>query len=350
VVHQGVSYDKPIAADGAISIDVFDAATKVPGVTGNIEIIRAGTRGATLHVSDMIEVLNRSNPPVTQAGTRSFEVFLPAGALIASVLAAGPDNMAASISATLIPGAPGHYFVSYPLLPGATKFAFNYDLPYKGHAVLSAKSSYSFKQLAVMIPPTMAFASRSSAFQALPVGADRFHVEAAENVSAGDTLEFEISGSGELPPAHQQSPAAPNSLAAASIPAAPATAAVSPSANSMPRSASLKTIATHSSTAWWFVLGIAAFALMICASFALRQQTLRRSRAAFVAQPRVPLPQSPAPLVEALKEGLFQLESDRMEGVICVEDYASAKQALEGTIHWALTRTQRRETQTHVLQ
>lgn len=67
-------------------------------------------------------------------------------------------------------------------------------------------------------------------------------------------------------------------------------------------------------------------------------------------QLRSHLRQSPAPLVDALKEGLFQLESDRMQGVICGEDYASAKCALEGTIHWALTRTQRRETNTHVLQ
>jgi hypothetical protein len=46
-----------------------------------------------------------------------------------------------------------------------------------------------------------------------------------------------------------------------------------------------------------------------------------------------------ASLVEALKEGLFLLESDRLQGAIRKGEYASVKQALEGTIEWALART-----------
>ncbi len=71
---------------------------------------------------------------------------------------------------------------------------------------------------------------------------------------------------------------------------------------------------------------------------------------AFVTQLRSPLLQSPVTLVNALKEGLFQLESDRIQGIICGEDYASAKRALEGTIHWAVTRKQHHEANTSVLQ
>jgi hypothetical protein len=52
-----------------------------------------------------------------------------------------------------------------------------------------------------------------------------------------------------------------------------------------------------------------------------------------------------ASLVEALKDGLFQLETDWMQGSILEDEYASAKQALECTIQWALTRaTTRRNT------
>ncbi len=349
VIHQGVNYDKPIADAGAVTIDIFDAAGKVLGVTGNIEIIRAGTRGSALHVSDMIEVWNQSNPPVAQASARSFEVYLPAGAMIDSVLAAGPDNIAASISATLVPGEPGHYTVNYPLLPGATKFAFNYDLPYNGHAVLSTKSSYSFKQVAVMIPPTMTFASRSPAFQALPVGSDRYHVEAAENISAGAALAFEISGAGELPATHQPRPAAPNPSAAAPISAAPAMAAgVSPAGNAAPGAGPQRRINPHSSTGWWWVLGVVMLGFAMWMFFVWRWQSLQRRRVAPVVQLRSHLRQSPAPLVDALKEGLFLLESDHMQGVICGEDYISAKRALEETIRWALMRKQPRETNTSV--
>jgi hypothetical protein len=340
VIHHGVNYEKPVTAAGPISIDVFDAAAKVEGVTGGIEIIRAGTRGSALHVSDMVEIWNQSNPPVTQVSARSFEVYLPAGAMIDSVLAAGPDNIAASVSAMLVPGEPGHYSVNFPVLPGATKFAFNYDLPYNGHATLSTKSVYSFKQVAIMIPPTMAFASPSSAFQALPVGTDRYHVEAAENVRAGATLKFEISGAGELPEAHRQSPTAANPPAEAPAPEPSAIAAgVSQVVNTAPRA---RKIATHSSAGWWWVLGTAVICFAVCVFFAWRRQSLRRRRAASVVQLRSHWLPSAAPLVDALKEGLFQLESDRMQGAICSEDYTSAKRALEGTIQWALTRAQHR--------
>ncbi|MGA2649616.1 MAG: hypothetical protein ABSF28_03795 [Terracidiphilus sp.] len=342
VVHQGVNYDRHIADAGAISIDVFDAASKVQGVTGSIEIMRIGTRGSALHVSDMIEIWNQSNPPVTQAGARSFEVYLPSGTTISSILAAGTENTATSISATLVPGEPGHYTVNFPLLPGATKFAFNYDLPYNGNTKFRARTVYPFKQLAVMIPPTMTFASRSSAFQPLPVGADRYRVEAAENVKAGTALEFEISGSGELPAVQAQSHASPNHPAAPATASAPAiTVSPTPKAASVTFPAPRKTM--HSSTAWWWVLGLSSLALAVYVFLRWPRRRLRRSALALVAPSHRPALHSAVHLVDALKDGLFQLESDRMRGIINGEDYASAKQALEGTIRWALTRTQNRK-------
>jgi hypothetical protein len=345
VVHQGVNYDRHIADAGAISIDVFDAAAKVQGVTGNIEIVRAGTRGGALHVSDMIEIWNQSNPPVTQAGPRSFEVYLPADATISSVLAAGPENMAASISSALIPGEPGHYTVNFPLLPGATKFAFNYDLPYNGNAKFRAKTVYPIKQLAVMIPPTMTFASRSSAFQPLPVGADRYQVEAAENVKAGTGLEFEISGKGELPALQAQSHPSPNHPAAPAIASAPATAA-SPTPNAGGAAVPVPKIAARASTAWWWVLGASALALAVFMFLLWPRRRLHRPALALVAPSHRHALHPAVRLVDALKECLFQLESDRMQGIIRGEDYTSAKQALEETIRWAITRTQNREANT----
>ena len=40
VVHQGVSYEQQASAGGTISIQVFDAAPRVQGLTGGIEILR----------------------------------------------------------------------------------------------------------------------------------------------------------------------------------------------------------------------------------------------------------------------------------------------------------------------
>jgi hypothetical protein len=199
VLHQEVDYGQQASAGDALSLVVFDAAPQVAGVTGSIEILRTGTNGKLLHVSDMIEIKNESSPPLTRVGERTFEAYLPANAQIDSVLAAGPDKIAAVISAAAVPGEPGHYAVNFPLRPGSTKFAFNYDLPYEGHAAFSTRHAYPLEQLAIMIPPTMKFSSRSAAFHVLATGSNRYQVEAANQVAAGEGPAFEVFGVGELP-------------------------------------------------------------------------------------------------------------------------------------------------------
>jgi hypothetical protein len=204
VFHQGVSYDQKASVGDALSIQVFDTAPQVRGLTGSIEILRTGTYGNLLHVSDMIEIKNESNPPLTQTGERTFEVYLPANAKIDSVLAAGPGKVGEMISAAPVPGEPGHYTVSFPLRPGATKFAFNYDLAYEGHAAFQTRHEYPLQQFAVMIPPTMKFSSRSPAFKILATGNSRYQVQTANELKAGEGPGFEVSGTGALAPLEHQ--------------------------------------------------------------------------------------------------------------------------------------------------
>jgi hypothetical protein len=204
VIHQGVSYDQQAVAGRSLSIEVFDAAPEVHGVSGTIEILRTGTNGKLLHVSDLLEIKNASNPPLTQAGERTLEVYLPAKAKIGSVLAAGPGTPAMTISAAPAPGEPGHFTVNFPLRPGSTKFAFNYDLPYHGRARFHPKLVFPVQQLAVMIPSTMKFSSPSSAFEVLTTGNSRYQVHAANQLKAGEGPEFEVSGTGALWPLGDQ--------------------------------------------------------------------------------------------------------------------------------------------------
>ena len=199
VVHEGVSYDQRAYAGDDLSIQVFDAAPRVPRVSASIEILRAGTNGNLLHVSDMYELKNESSPPVTQAGGQTFEVYVPANAKMDSVLAAGPAKIGVLIPANPVPGEPGHYTVSFPLRPGETKFAFNYDLPYEGHAVFETRLAYPLEQLAIMIPPSMRFSSRSPAFRLLPTGRSDYQVQTANQLKAGEGPGFEVSGTGALP-------------------------------------------------------------------------------------------------------------------------------------------------------
>jgi hypothetical protein len=349
VLHEGVNYDRMVSAGGAISMEVFDASAHAEGITGGIEIIRAGTLGAgtqenSLHVSDMIEIKNESSPPVTRRGEKTFEVYLPGDATLESVLAAGPENIPASIAATAVRGEPGHFSVNFPLRPGSTKFAFNYDLSYSGQARFRARNMYPLEQLAVMIPPTMRFTSRTAAFRVLPLGNQRYHVEAAERVKAESGLEFEVSGVGALPEIPAQNHSSPSPPAGAGDPAeqenAGPAAARRPDALAVATGAAPQLSARPSLARWWIV-GTAG-ALVFEAWILL---ALRRRHGARLARVAAELPpgaagQEPALLVGALKDGLFQLETDRIEGAIRGEDYAAAKRSLEGTIQWALGRRQ----------
>lgn len=216
VIHQGVAYDRQITSAHPLSIEVFDTAPQVPGIGGTIEILRTGTNGKLLHVSDMVEIVNSSSPPLTQTGERTFEVYLPAAAKIDSVLAAAPGNLAEVISAVAVPGEPGHFTVNFPLRPGATKFAFNYDLPYHGRVSFHTKHAYPLQQLAIMTPAAMKFSSRSPAFEILKTGNRRYQVHAANQLKAGEGPEFEVSGSGDLPPLGEQASSRQNFLSPAS--------------------------------------------------------------------------------------------------------------------------------------
>lgn len=283
VIHQGVNYDQRASAGDALAVAVFDAISKVQGVTASIEIIRIGAAGNYLHVSDMVEIKNDSSPPLTQAGERTFEVYLPALAKIDSVVAAGPGTIAAPISATPVAGWPGHYAVNFPLRPGATRFAFNYDLPYTGQATFRPKNIYPLQQLAVMIPPTMEFASRSHAFQRLRTGNDSYQVEAANLVNAEEGPGFEISGVGPLPALVQSAPkpVAAQPLPAHSVPASSSNRVQG--TNGLDNIAAFGIVARLSRVPWW-VLGTSACMLGPCVFLLWRKRRLSRNAVANAAQ------------------------------------------------------------------
>ena len=344
VLHQGVNYDQQVSAGDVVSVDVFDSAARVQGLAGSIEIIRTGTKGDLLHVSDMIEIRNDSSPPLTQAGERTFEVYLPARAKIDSVLAASSGKMGVMISATPVPGEPGHFTVNFPLRPGATKFAFNYDLPYDGRATFRTRRLYPLQQLAVMIPPTMRFSSRSPAFQVLPTGNGNYQVQAVNRVNAGEGPEFEISGAGALPALQAQAPRPPKAPTTVATHAASAPSS-SPAATERANALGGSGLSAPVSRRTWWVLGVGGFFVLGAGGFLLwRGERLfvnRQSVNRLFVNPGTVAErtgQGSASSSEVLKEELFRLEIDRLHGTISGEEYDSARQALEGTIKRALAR------------
>ncbi len=286
VFHQGVFYDRQVSDAQPLSIEVYDTASEVHGIAGTIEILRTGTNGKLLHVSDMVEISNSSSPPLTQAGERTLEVYLPATAKIDSVLAAAPGNMAVVISAAAVSGEPGRFTVNFPLRPGATKFAFNYDLPYHGRVSFHLKHAYPLQQLAVMTPAAMKFSSRSPAFEILKTGNSRYQVHAASQLKAGEGPEFEVSGTGALPPlgdqasSHQRflSPASPNPTQS------PPARALLPSLASSNSPLKLQSQPTSQSL---ILGGVTSVLLAACALLVWRGRKVRGLSAAKTAAPQV---------------------------------------------------------------
>ena len=345
IIHQGVNYDERVMAGNSLHISVFDAAPKVPGVTGGIEIIRLGNNGNLLHVSDMIEIKNDSNPPSTQAGEHTFEVYLPPESRIDSVMAAGPGKIGTLITASPVPGDPGHFTVSFPLRPGSTKFAFNYDVPYGGHAAFHTKLAYPFQQLAVMIPPTMKFASHSSVFKLLETGSKEFNVEATTPLQAGNGPSFEISGNGPLPQLQARAQTQASSAASAPAPPqaapAPVISAAIPAGKAESRRAAPAPAPTPSINEGWLLGTAAVLVIGVCGCLVWLNS--RRSKFELGTSASAGNTEheqaAPASVLDALKEQLLEIETARLEGSMSREEYDAAKRALEGTVKRALARS-----------
>jgi hypothetical protein len=318
VKHQNVNYDERAPAGGVITIPVFDAADDVPGISGTIEIWRAGTTGKSLHVSDMVEVKNASSPPITLVGEHTFEVYLPANAKLDSVLAAGPEKIPVMVSAAPLSGKPGHYAVNLPLQPGTTKFAFNYDLPYEGYAAFRTWHAYSLQQLAIMLPTTMKFSSLSSKFQILRTGASNYQVRAVGPVMAGQGPTITISGTGQFPSLPSQAKPQESSTNTNMTPLDPHAGPASGHSNS--------NFGTLSS--WpmplWVLAGCVFF--VSCTLIAWRACNNQVGAARGVG---IQSSVRRTGLLDSVKDELLELESNRIRGSISEEEYACARQALE---------------------
>ena len=340
VMHQAVNYDREAAAGGDVAINVFDAAPRVKGVGGKIAIMRIGSEGNSLHVSDMYDIKNDSTPPLTQAGERTFEFYLPAKAAISSILAAGPGAGGVKITATPVKKEPGHYTLSFPLRPGETRFAVNYELPYDGHGVLRPRLFYPVQQLAVMLPPSMTFSSHSPGFH--PILSDKnYQVQAANNVAAGEVQAFEISGNGAPPPISARARAKTQSQSSlqaqsAAVSKPPVSAIESSNSASAGRRSVLDSKATSTlsrSLPFQAVLG-----LVLVGGLALLFWSRMRINAATTVAPVINAARRSTGSLEAVKEELFRLEKEKVRGSISREEYATAKQALDQSVQRAMAK------------
>jgi len=335
VTHEGVNYFKPApAGTTSVAIEVYDAAQHVVGVTGRADIMRVQSDGGQLQVTELFVLQNDSKPPHTQMSDRSFELTLPDGAVVDASLAAGPGGMPVN-SAPVPTGDKNHYAFVFPIRPGETKFQVSYHTPYSGSFSFTPQVLTPMQDFVVMLPKSMEFKGDTSLFSG--GGEEKgMSIFVIHNVEAGKQLTFSVSGTGQIPRDAQEGDA--DGQQSASAGQAPP--------DNRPGGGLGRPEETPDPLQkykFWIIGGLAA-ALVVGAIVVMNQKP-------HTAMP-VPLPSTVAPaasrpatptqsrglLLDAMKEELFQLETERLQGKISDADYQQAKAALDLTMKRAIAR------------
>ncbi len=341
VTHQGAGYFIAAPQDSAFGdIPVYDVAAKVDGVFIEADVLEVETENGQLRVIERYFLHNTSSPPRTQWNPRTFEVALPAEAVIAGTAAQRPTGLPTSVH--LDPsGTKGHYTFNFPIQPDAgdkdTLFQIEYALPYtSGSYTFHTQGSLPVQSVGVLLPKSMKFVAGSrSVFQSVPED-PTVQTFVAKNAVPGKVLTFTVSGTGSIPRETEvdngggQAGAAPGTQPGGGI------------------GEPINTPDPLSKYKWW-ILGALALLLAASAAFLLRKPA--GVSAAFatgamnsietaspVFEPAMTPGARKAALLSALKEELFVLENDKLSGTLRPEEYSEAKAALDTVLRRALNR------------
>jgi hypothetical protein len=369
VDHQKASYYGPVPPNTTtVNVDVYDVAPKVEGIHLYADVERMETNQQGLSVTESYFVRNESKPPKTQLSAHSFEVTLPTDAVLEGATAAGPGGMAVA-SSPVPTGEKGHYAFIFPLRPGETRFQIGYHLPYSGSATLHAQVSLPADNVAVMLPKSMTFSGQG--FQQLQGDASGPGTQTflATNVKPGATVAYTVSGTGSMPREQQQAQSQGGPGMGDQSGAAADQSGQSAAPSNAPGGGLGNPIDTPDPLQkykWWILSGV-GLALVIAAAFMLRAKPGQQPALAGGAPAPNPLaptlppgvkatavraglvsvpatngihqkPVSVSGTLAALKEELFALETERLEGKITDTDYAEHKAALEVLLKRALAR------------
>jgi len=187
------------------------------------------------------------------------------------------------------------------------------------------------EDVVVMLPKSMQFGGGTADFAS--GGEEKgLNIFVARNVPVHKQLAFSVSGTGQIPREAQDGETADGQVAASGAPDnRPGGGLGRPEETPDPLHA----------YRWWIIGGLGA-ALVVGAIVVMNQKPRTPAVAAAVASsPVVESTVSPAQgsLLQAMKEELFQLETERLQGKISDLDYQQAKAALDLTIKRAIARS-----------
>jgi hypothetical protein len=362
VTHDKANYFQPVEpGTQSVDVDVFTAAAKVEGLAGEAEVMRveSGPAGNALHIVANFFVKNTSSPPKTQFSDRPFEFYLPPGAVVEGSAALGPGKMSMPVKSPPVPlgDAPDHYAFIFPLRPcpskdeaaqdttcGETRFQVTFRLPYTGSLGFTPKVAIPTDTVAIMLPKSMTF--KPGAGVSYAQAGDEMNAQAfvARNVQPSQPLGFTVSGTGQLPRetpgAGGQDAGAPDASSAGGSDLTPSEASARQRADTKPGVGLNNPLDSDSELQpWakykWWILGVLGLALVAGAGIMMKAPA-----DGAVAAVTPATGSGPGALLQALKDELFALETDRLSGKLSEAQYAEQKAALEVVLRRALGRSE----------
>jgi hypothetical protein len=338
VDHEGAAYFQPAPPNTPnVNVQVYDVAAVVAGVSTVANVMRVETDQQGLRVTQSFFIKNDSSPPRTQFSQHSYDFYLPPNAVIEGSAAMAPGGMPVQSSPVPL-GDKGHYAFLFPLRPGVTQFQLSYHLPYSGSLAFDQHFATATDSFVVMMPKSMSFKPGAPAsFQSLNETPGALTM-LARGGSPSRPFAFTVSGSGAMP---RDTQAENQSNDGAGATDAGGNSGGSAAANDTRPGGGLgvpiDTPDPLDKYKWW-ILGAITLVFAIGAGFLLRRQGDAPATEAAAAGAPVSGVQTPGGLLGALKEELFTLETDHLQGKLSDSEYEQQKQALELVLRRALSR------------
>jgi hypothetical protein len=281
---------------------------------------------------------------MTQFSQEPFDFYLPEGAVVEGSAALAPGGM--PVQAAPVPLAEkGKFTFLFPIRPGETRFQVSYHVPYSGSIKFDPRPAAPADTIALMLPKSMTFTPASGA----PYSAVNDEVNAqawvARGVAPGQPVAFTLSGKGALPrdtqnTAGDQGQPSGSASADGSVPATDNTAPGKGLDNPLDPNGTRDPWGKYK----WWILGGLALAMAAAAGVLLKKPTTADTPGAPSSPTVAGVPGEPrlahgggpssakvgsSALLNVLKEEMFALETEKLQGKLTEADYTQTKAALE---------------------
>jgi hypothetical protein len=306
------------APPGASTADVtvYDAATQVTGVGADARVFHLQASGGSLQVDETFLINNQSQPPRTRIGNQTFTIILPDGAEMGEASLTGTSGMPLTVN-PVPSSAKNVYAYDFPIKPGQTHFDVIYKIPYSGSYEYTFTPETQLNEVGVLLPKSMKFTGVSAGF-AQDNDEAGFNVYFVKNAAANQPVKFSVSGEGLI-----------NNTAGGAGEGQPAGAGSVPTPTSF---GGTRGVLWFVASAIVILIGGGAFILWRRGATAKVDSGPKSAKPAAKARAQAQgkaAKSEPADMLEVLKDELFQLETDRLNGKISQEEYEKTKAGLD---------------------